>query len=132
MEYWIRINFKVAKPADIDEYISGFPPDIQKRLKQMRTTIKRAAPDAQEVISYAMPGFKLNGPLVFFAAFKNHIGFYATPTAHKAFTNQLSTYKTGKGSVQFPHHRPLPLDLITRIVKLRVEENLQRKQKKGG
>ncbi len=120
----------MKKPTDIDEYISGFPPEVQERLEQMRATIKKAAPQAEEVISYAMPAFKLNGMLVFFAAFKNHIGFYATPTGHEAFKEELSAYKAGKGSVQFPFDQPLPLDLVTKIVKFRVAENLERAKAK--
>lgn len=120
----------MTRPADIDEYISGFPKDVQKRLEQFRSTIKKAAPQAEEVISYGMPAFRLNGLLVFFAAFKNHIGFYATPTGHEAFKKELSVYKTGKGSVQFPLDQPLPLKLITEIVKFRAEENFQRTKAK--
>ncbi|MES2448371.1 MAG: DUF1801 domain-containing protein [Bacteroidota bacterium] len=108
----------------IDEYILGFPIPTQEILKQIRATIKIAAPGAEECISYAMPAFKLNGkPLVYFAGYKNHIGFYATPTGHEAFEKELSIYKQGKGSVQFPINKPMPLDLITRITKFRVEEN---------
>lgn len=112
-----------AKPASIDEYIAGFPKDIQTILEQVRTTIKKAAPDAEETISYAIPTFRLNGNLVHFAAFKNHIGFYPAPTGSEAFKEELSVYKSGKGSVQFPLDQPMPLDLITRIVQFRVAEN---------
>ena len=112
-----------AKPASIDAYIAGFPEAVQTRLKEMRATIKKAAPEAEESISYAIPTFTFNGPLVYFAAFKNHIGFYATPNGNKAFQQELSAYKGGKGSVQFPLSEPLPLDLITKIVKFRVAEN---------
>ena len=111
---------------NIDEYIAGFPEDTQALLTQMRTTIKQAAPYAGEVISYSMPAYRYHGMLVFFAAFKNHIGFYATPTGHEAFKKQLSVYKEGKGSVQFPFDKPLPLGLITKIVKFRVKENLEK------
>jgi uncharacterized protein YdhG (YjbR/CyaY superfamily) len=120
---------------NVDEYIAAFPQDIQLRLEQMRQAIKKAAPSAEELISYQMPAYKYHGTLVYFAAFKNHIGFYATPTGHEAFKKELSVYKEGKGSVQFPHNRPLPLALITRIVKYRVKENLERekaKRKKKG
>lgn len=110
----------------IKKYIDGFPKETQKLLKQMRTTIKKAAPKAEEKISYGMPGYFLNGQLVFFAGYKNHIGFYATPNGHKEFKKELSIYKQGKGSVQFPIDEPLPLDLITRIVKFRVENNLKK------
>jgi uncharacterized protein YdhG (YjbR/CyaY superfamily) len=115
---------------NIDEYIAGFPKDIQVILTRMRTIIRKAAPEAEEVISYAMPAYKYHGMLVFFAAFKNHIGFYATPTGHKAFKKELSVYKEGKGSVQFPIDKPLPSSLITKIVKFRVKENLEKAKAK--
>ena len=109
---------------DIDKYINSFPQEIQTLLEDIRSTIKAAAPEAEEVISYAMPAYKYYGMLVFFAAFKNHIGFYATPTGHEAFKKELSVYKEGKGSVQFLFDKPLPLKLITKIVEFRVKENL--------
>ncbi|MBD2754468.1 iron chaperone [Spirosoma validum] len=112
------------KPNTIDEYIAEFPEDVQERLQQIRATIKRAAPDAEETIKYAMPTFTLKGNLVYFAAFKNHIGFYATPKGNEAFQKELSAYKQGKGSIQFPLNKPMPLDLIARMVKYRVEENV--------
>lgn len=106
-----------------DDYIASFPLETQVILTEVRSTIQKAAPDAEESISYAMPTFKLNGkPLVYFAGYKNHIGFYATPTGHEAFEKELSVYKQGKGSVQFPINEPMPLDLIARITKFRVEE----------
>lgn len=114
------------KVSTVDTYIGIFPKETQKLLKQIRTTIRKAAPKAEERISYGMPGYFLNGQLVFFAGYKNHIGFYATPTGHQEFKKELSVYKQGKGSVQFPIDEPLPLDLITRIVKFRVENNLQK------
>jgi uncharacterized protein YdhG (YjbR/CyaY superfamily) len=120
-----------AKPKNIDEYLAGFPEEVQKKLLQIRTTIKKAAPEAEEVISYAMPAFRLYGMLVYFAAFKNHIGFYSLPSGTEAFQKELSIYKSGKGSVQFPHNKPLPLGLITKIVKFRVQENLQKAKEKG-
>ena len=110
-----------TKPTTIDQYISGFPLETQEILEEIRTTIKKVAPESEETISYAIPTFKLNGKtLVHFAAFKNHIGFYATPTGHEAFREALSVYKQGKGSVQFPLDKPMPLELITEIVKFRV------------
>lgn len=110
--------------SDIDKYIKNFPPDVQARLEQVRAVIRKAAPDAWEGISYGMPAYKLNGrPLVYFAAFKKHIGFYATPSGHTAFSEELSKYKQGKGSVQFPLDQPLPLDLIRQITEFRVIEN---------
>jgi uncharacterized protein YdhG (YjbR/CyaY superfamily) len=118
-----------AKPTNIDEYITEFPAEVQKILQQVRTTIKEAAPAAEETISYAIPTFKVNGNLVHFAAFKNHIGFYPTPSGSEAFKKELSVYKSGKGSVQFPLDKPMPFDLITKIVKFRVEENMGKKKK---
>jgi uncharacterized protein YdhG (YjbR/CyaY superfamily) len=108
----------------VDEYIRSFPADIQTILKKVRETIKKNAPDAVESIAYGMPAYKLNGkPLVYFAGFKKHIGFYATPTGHAEFADELSTYKQGKGSVQFPLNKPIPYELIKRIVAFRVKEN---------
>ena len=112
-------------PKNIDEYIADFPPDVQKILQKVRMTIRRAAPDADETISYKMPTFKLNGNLAYFAGFKNHIGFYPIPKGIEKFKKELSAYKQGKGSVQFPLDQPIPYDLISRIVKFRVEENLK-------
>lgn len=114
------------KPKNIDEYIATFPEDVQVMLAELRATIQAAAPAAEEKISYQMPTFALNGNLVHFAAFKNHIGLYPAPTGMEAFQEELSVYKTGKGSVQFPIDQPLPLDLIRKIVQYRVAENAQR------
>ncbi|MBK6324429.1 MAG: DUF1801 domain-containing protein [Chloroflexi bacterium] len=114
------------KPKNIDEYIAAFPEDVQVMLAELRATIQAAAPAAEEKISYQMPTFALNGNLVHFAAFKNHIGLYPAPTGMEAFQEELSVYKTGKGSVQFPIDQPLPLDLIRKIVQYRVAENAQR------
>ncbi len=111
-------------PKNIDEYILGFPPEIQRILEEIRATIRAAAPQATEAISYQMPTFKLNGNLVHFAAFKNHIGFYPVPSGIEAFKEELSQFKGAKGSVQFPLTKPMPLDLISRIVKFRVNENM--------
>jgi uncharacterized protein YdhG (YjbR/CyaY superfamily) len=109
--------------TNVDDYIKSFPDDVQKTLQQIRKTIKKAAPDAIEGFSYMMPAYKLNGkPLVYFAGYKNHIGLYATPSGHLAFAQELSKYKQGKGSVQFPLNEPVPLDLIKQIVKFRVLE----------
>jgi len=114
-------------PTTTDEYIAGFPGDIQLILNQVRATIKQAAPDAEESTAYGMPAYKLNGkPLVYFAGFKNHIGFYATPSGHSEFAKELSKYKQGKGSVQFPLNQPIPYDLIAQIVEFRVVENLKK------
>ena len=117
-------------PKDIDEYIAGFPQDVQEILEKIRATIKKAAPDAEETISYQMPTFTLKGNLVHFAAFKNHIGFYPTPTGTEQFQKELSVYKGGKGSVRFPLDQPIPFALITKIVRFRVKENLERAQAK--
>jgi uncharacterized protein YdhG (YjbR/CyaY superfamily) len=115
----------------VDDYIGSFPENIRVLLKQMRSVIKENAPGAEEGFAYQMPAYKLNGrPLVYFAGYPNHIGFYATPAGHERFMKDLSKYKQGKGSVQFPVSQPLPLDLIARIVKFRVEENLTFKKKK--
>ncbi|MCK9414556.1 MAG: DUF1801 domain-containing protein [Prolixibacteraceae bacterium] len=111
---------------DIDKYISGFPEEVQIILAEIRITIRQAAPDAVETIKYAMPTFVLNGNLVHFAAFKNHIGFYPVPSGIEAFKKELSVYKGAKGSVQFPLDKPMPLGLISNIVKFRVNENLQK------
>jgi uncharacterized protein YdhG (YjbR/CyaY superfamily) len=115
------------KPKSTDEYISNFPKEIQILLQEVRKTIKSAAPNANEGISYGMPAYKLNGKaLVYFAGYKNHVGFYATPTGHNEFTKELAKYKQGKGSVQFPINEPMPLDLITKIVKFRISEVLKK------
>jgi len=107
----------------IDEYIAAFPEDVQGKLKQIRATIKAAVPDATEKISYQMPTFYLNGNLVHFAAFKNHIGFYPAASGVAHFTSELGSYQTSKGAIQFPLDQPIPFDLITRIVQFRVMEN---------
>lgn len=111
------------KPDNIDEYIASFPEDIQKILQEVRETIQKTAPEATEKISYALPTFYLQGNLVHFAAFTSHIGFYALPSGNREFQEELSKYKTGKGSIQFPLNEPMPLALITKIVKFRVKEN---------
>jgi uncharacterized protein YdhG (YjbR/CyaY superfamily) len=109
----------------IDEYIAAFPGDIRKALEQLRATIKAAAPGAEEKISYGIPAFVLKGNLVYFAAYKKHIGFYPTSSPIKAFKRELSAYEVGKGTVRFPIDEPLPLELISKIVKYRVAENLR-------
>lgn len=119
--------------SSIDEYIAMFPADIQKKLQEIRATIKAAAPDAQEKISYQMPTYYLHGNLVHFAAFKNHIGFFpgAMGNIVQAFSSEIPRYKTGKGTLQFPEGEPLPLDLVSRIVKYRVAENLRNAEQKA-
>ena len=115
----------------ISTYIAGFPEETQKILEQIRETIQTEAPEATEAMKYAIPTFMLKGKnLVHFAAFKHHIGFYATPTGHEAFKAELSGYKQGKGSVQFPIDQPIPLTLIARIVRFRVAETLEKTGKK--
>ncbi|HAH22526.1 MAG TPA: hypothetical protein DCL77_01960 [Prolixibacteraceae bacterium] len=115
---------------DIDQYIAGFPPEVQVMLEELRATIRNAAPEAMETISYQMPAFKLNGILVYFAAYKNHIGFYPTGSGIEHFKEEVSAYKSSKGTVQFPLNQPIPLDLITKIVKFRVKQNLEKAELK--
>jgi uncharacterized protein YdhG (YjbR/CyaY superfamily) len=110
----------------IDDYIAAFPEHVQVLLQQMRATIRAAAPEAKEAIKYGMPTFVLHGNLVYFAGFKNHIGFYATPNGNEAFASQLADYKQGKGSIQFPLSKPLPLDLVTKMTQFRKAENEQK------
>lgn len=116
----------MKKINEIDKYIAGFPKETQTYLTQMRKTILKAAPDAEEIISYKMPAYKFHGMLVYFAGYEKHIGFYSTPTGHKEFEKEFSKYKTGKGSVQLPLDKALPLALITKVVKFRVKENLEK------
>jgi len=115
----------------IDEYIAAFPKETQKILKEIRATIKAAAPNAEEKISYQMPTFFLNGNLIHFAAFKNHIGIYPTPSGTEAFKDEISKYQGAKGSIRLPIDEPMPLKLISRIVEFRVAENLQKAKLKG-
>lgn len=110
----------------IDEYILLFSPEVQDKLRKLRNVIREAAPDAKETISYQMPAFEQNGILVYFAAFKNHIGFFPTSNGVAEFKDELSGYKGGKGSVQFPMDKPIPYDLVRRIVKFRVGENVEK------
>jgi uncharacterized protein YdhG (YjbR/CyaY superfamily) len=115
-----------ATPQTIDEYIAGFPPDIRVILEKLRATIRKAAPGAEEAMKYRLPTFVLNGNLVHFGAFKQHIGFYATPTGNQQFQKELSAYESAKGSVQFPLDKPIPYGLVSKMVKFRVKENLKR------
>lgn len=126
------MEFLNQKPEIIDEYIALFPEDVQQLLQQVRQTIQKAAPGAGEVISYAIPTYVLNGNLVHFAAFKNHIGFYPGPSGIEAFKEELKEYKSAKGSVQFPIKDPIPYPVISKIVEFRVEENLQRAKRRSG
>lgn len=117
--------------TSVDEYIQGFEKETQERLSIMRKLVLETAPQATESISYGMPAYKVNGkPLVYFGGYKSHIGFYATPTGHKAFEDELSKYKQGKGSVQFPLKEPLPVKLIREIVLFRLAENKDKYGKK--
>jgi uncharacterized protein YdhG (YjbR/CyaY superfamily) len=122
------LSLKFYEMNEIDKYIAGFPEEMQQRLIQLRTVIRQTAPEATEKISYMMPTFYLNGNLVHFAAFKNHIGLYPAPSGIEAFKKELSAYKFAKGSVQFPHEQPLPRDLIAEIVRFRVMENSAKKK----
>lgn len=118
-----------TEPKNIDEYIAGFPKEVQEILEKVRLTIREAAPEAEETINYAIPTFTLNGNLVHFAAFRRHIGFYPTPSGMEKFKHELSFYEGAKGSVKFPLDKPIPYELISRIVKFRAEENLARATK---
>jgi uncharacterized protein YdhG (YjbR/CyaY superfamily) len=118
-----------SKSESIDKYISGFTKDKQKLLKQLQVTIRKAAPKAQETISYGMPAFKQDGMLVYFAAWKDHIGFYPTSSGIKKFKSGLSAFKVSKGTVQFPLDKPIPTGLVTKIVKFRINENLEKREK---
>jgi uncharacterized protein YdhG (YjbR/CyaY superfamily) len=113
-------------PANIDEYIALFPPDVQTMLQRIRLTISQAAPDAQECISYNMPAFTLQGTLVYFAAFKKHIGFYPPLRADAKLAKAISPYAGEKGNLRFPLDQPIPFDLIAKIVKLRIKQNLSK------
>jgi uncharacterized protein YdhG (YjbR/CyaY superfamily) len=115
--------------TDIDTFIAGFPKGTQKILQKLRSTIRKTAPDAEEKIAYGIPTFTLHGNLVHFSAYKHHIGFYPTSSGIQAFKKELTAYKIAKGSVQFPLGKPLPLDLISMIVKFRVKENLEKTRK---
>lgn len=119
----------MEKPLNVDQYISSFPPMIQQRLRELRVLIRESAPDALEGISYGMPSYKLNGPLVYFAAHTNHLGYYPAGTSTvKVF--EKAGYATTKGSIHFPYDEPLPADLIREMVKFRIEENKLKKAKK--
>ena len=119
-----------SAPQTIDEYIAGFPKDVQVILKRIRSTVRKAAPGATEKISYQMPTFFLEGNLVHFAAFKTHIGFYPVPTGIEKFQKELSAYEVGKGSVKFPFDEPIPYELTENIVKFRIKENLEKEKRR--
>lgn len=118
------------KTNEIDRYISEFPKETQIKLEQVRATILKAAPKSEEVISYKMPSYKLNGMLVWFAGYKNHIGFYPGSNGIKTFSKEIAIYKWAKGSVQFPLDKPMPLPLITKIVKYKLKENEEKTKAK--
>ncbi len=120
------------KPPSIDSYIEGFPAEVRLLLEQVRATIRKAAPGAQETIKYAMPTFTLHGNLVYFAAFKDHIGLYPSPSGSATFEKRIAPYRHGKGTLRFPIGEPLPLSLITQVVKLRVKSNKEKARKKKG
>lgn len=122
------MNSKI--PKSIDEYIKNFPNEVQQILQTIRSTIQKEVPEATETISYAMPTFVLNGTLVHFAAYAKHIGFYALPSGNIAFQKEISKYKFGKGSIQFPLNEPIPYGLIKKIVKFRVNENSEKTKKR--
>lgn len=116
-----------TEPKNIDEYIAGFPEDVQNVLEQIRLTIRKTAPDAEETISYKMPTFNYKGHyLVYFAAFKNHIGFYPAPTGNADFKDELELYAAGKGTLKFPLNKPIPFDVIRKVTEYRMKENLAR------
>jgi uncharacterized protein YdhG (YjbR/CyaY superfamily) len=127
----MAMTMKEMKAGSIDEYIAGFPKNVQKILQSVRATIRKAAPKAEEAIKYGLPTFILNGNLVHFGGFKNHIGFYPAPTGIEEFREELSVYEGGKGSIQFPLDKPMPLALITKIVKYRIVENAERAKAKA-
>ena len=112
-------------PTDIDDYIDGFAPNVRKILQKIRKTIQTAAPGAAEAISYQIPTFKLNGNLIYFAGFQNHVSVYPAPRGAKEFKEELAVYEGGKGTVRFPLNEPIPYDLITRITKYRVQQNVE-------
>jgi uncharacterized protein YdhG (YjbR/CyaY superfamily) len=123
-------TMKMINYKSMDEYIESFPKDVQQILQKLRRAISKAAPDAEEAMRYGIPTFRLNGNLVHFGAYQHHIGFYPTPSGIRAFQKELSRYEGSKGTVRFPIDKPLPLPLISRIVKFRVRENLEKKKKK--
>ncbi len=119
-----------SAPRNIDEYIAGYPKDVQKTLREVRKTIRKAAPAAEETIKYKMPTYTLNGNLIYFAAFKNHIALYPAPKGSAKFNKELAAYRGAKSSVRFPLDKPIPHDLVSQIVKLRVKTNLEKAKAK--
>jgi len=125
------MDVQQVPPKTIDEYIAGFPDEIQERLKKVRLTIRNAAPEAKETIKYQMPTFTLRGNLISFAAYKKHIALYPAPEGDEQFNLELSAYKAEKSTVRFPLDQPIPYNLISQIVKLRIEDNLRRAEAKA-
>ena len=125
------MTIKTKTPRDIDEYVAGFPAHVREILQKIRKTIQQAAPDAEETIKYGMPTFTLEGNLVYFAAFKNHVGFFPPTQGDEEFKIEASAYEGPKGNLRFPLNAPIPYDLIRKAVELRVKENLKRDRKKG-
>lgn len=121
----------IKPPQTVDEYIAAFPVATQKLLQEIRAVIMKAAPKSEEVIAYQIPAYTLNGPLVYFAGYKGHIGFYPTPSAIVNFKNELLAYKSSKGAIQFPLNEKLPVTLITKMVKFRIAENLAKQAAKS-
>ncbi|HET6226433.1 MAG TPA: DUF1801 domain-containing protein [Bacteroidia bacterium] len=121
----------MKKPTDTDSYIASFPKETQKLLQQVRKAIQEAAPKAEEYIGYGMPAYKLNGPLVYFAGYEHHIGFYPTGSGIAAFTKEIEKYKSSKGAVQFPLDKPIPVTLIKKMVKFKIAENAEKAKLKG-
>jgi uncharacterized protein YdhG (YjbR/CyaY superfamily) len=119
----MKTTTKKTVTKNVDEYISASPSDMQVKLEKVRKTIRSAAPKAEEVISYGIPGYKYYGILIYFAGFTNHISVYPAPRQHESFKKELAAYKGGKGTVQFPNDKPIPFDLIKRIVKFRMKQN---------
>jgi uncharacterized protein YdhG (YjbR/CyaY superfamily) len=124
-------TIKTVQSKSVDSYIAGFPEHIREKLGEMRTILRKAAPGAEETINYGVPTLTLNGNLVHFGGFKNHIGFYPAPSGIDAFKKELSAYEGAKGSIKFPVDKPLPASLITKIVKFRVKENMEREKQKS-
>lgn len=125
-----KFKLVMIKPIDTDSYINSFNGDVKTKLEQLREIIKKAAPKSVEVISYGMPAFKQHGVLVYFAAAKEHLGFYPTAAPIQVFADELAEYKTSKGAIQFPYNKPLPVKLITKIVKYRVLDDAEKAEAK--
>lgn len=130
MNNTLHLDSQKLRVQTVDQYLSGFPSKVGERLKKIRTIIRKAAPDAEELISYNMPAYRLNGMLAYFAAYENHIGLYAMPTSVEQFKKELAGFKTSKGTIQFQHDEPLPEPLIAKVIAFRVRENREKAQMK--